>query len=71
MFHEALLHLRSAEQGFRTVDMALHAAVARRRLGELRGGDDGQKLIDAADAWMRSQTVSRADASYSPVIVTM
>ncbi len=59
VFHEALLHLRSAEQGFRTVDMALHAAAARWRAGQLTGGAEGKELIEGAIAYMEDQGVKR------------
>lgn len=49
--------LRTAESGFDAADMALYAAAARRRLGDLIGGDDGRRLIETADAWMSSQNV--------------
>jgi hypothetical protein len=37
--------------------MGLFAAAARRRLGLLRGGDEGRTLIERADTWMRAQSV--------------
>ncbi len=59
VFHEALLHLRAAEQGFRTVDMALHAAAARWRAGQLAGGAEGKELIEGAIAYMEDQGVKQ------------
>jgi hypothetical protein len=37
--------------------MKLFAAVARRRRGELVGGDEGAGLIAQATAWMESQNI--------------
>jgi eukaryotic-like serine/threonine-protein kinase len=34
------------------VDMGVFAAAARRRLGQLLGGERGQTLMDQADDWM-------------------
>ena len=49
--------LEAAEKELDAADMALHATVARRRRGELAGGDDGRALIEAADAWMAGQGI--------------
>jgi tetratricopeptide (TPR) repeat protein len=46
---------------FEAVEMPLYAAAARRRLGQLRGGDEGQALIEQADAWMQRQEIQRPD----------
>ena len=40
---------KKAVGGFEAADMALYAAAARRRLGELRGGDEGRELIAQAE----------------------
>lgn len=53
----ALALLESAEAGLSAADMALHAAGARRRRGELMGGDAGRELVAAADAWMTGQSI--------------
>jgi eukaryotic-like serine/threonine-protein kinase len=37
--------------------MALYAAVAKRRRGELMGGDEGQALVQQADDWMRGEQI--------------
>jgi serine/threonine protein kinase len=38
-------------------EMHLHAAVARRRRGELEGGSSGEALAAAADGWMAEQKI--------------
>ncbi len=37
--------------------MAMMSAAARRRLGELKGGSNGQALIDESEAAMRAEGV--------------
>jgi hypothetical protein len=49
--------LRDAIAGFEELEMALYAAAARRRLGEVVGGDEGRSLVQSADAWMKSESV--------------
>jgi hypothetical protein len=49
--------------------MALWAAVTRRQLGRLVGGDEGAALIAAADAFMRARSVyepERVAATLAP-----
>ncbi len=49
--------------------MMLYAASARRRLGQLRGGDDGSRLVAAADLWMAGQMIrnpARMATLYTP-----
>jgi hypothetical protein len=53
--------LTSSEAGLAAADMALHAAVARRRRGELMGGDTGQSLVASTDAWMAGQSIKNPD----------
>jgi len=54
---EAVQHLDAAIHGFDAADMALHAACARRRKGQLLGGDAGRALVEAADALMGEQGI--------------
>ena len=46
-----------AETEFAANDMALYAAAARWRRGEVIGGDEGQALIDSAANWIRGQNI--------------
>jgi hypothetical protein len=48
---------RDAIAGLEQADMALYAAAARRRLGQLIGGDEGRELIAQADEWLGRQQV--------------
>lgn len=47
--------LREALWGFEEAELGLHAACARRRLGEVLGGDEGRALTDQADRWLAAQ----------------
>ncbi|HEY3351931.1 MAG TPA: protein kinase [Polyangia bacterium] len=58
----ALAWLTAARRGFEHAAMRLHAEVARRRAGQLRGGAAGAALVAAADAWLASQGVRRPAA---------
>ena len=65
----AALLLADAASRLDAVDMALLAAVARRRRGELLGGDEGRALVDDATQWMKHQGVvkpARITAMYAP-----
>jgi hypothetical protein len=54
---DAMALLKAAEAGFEAADMALYAAAARRRRGQLTRGKEGQSLVDAADLWMAGQNI--------------
>ncbi len=61
--------LAEAAACFEAVDMRLCAAAARRRRGELSGGDEGSSLIADADAWMAGQGIrnpARMTDLYAP-----
>jgi hypothetical protein len=53
----AASELESAEKALRDTDMALHAGAAQRRRGELLGGAEGARLIEASSAWMTGQSI--------------
>ena len=52
---------KAAANAFDEVDMALHAAVARWRLGELIGGNEGADLIHEAETWMRRENIAHPE----------
>jgi hypothetical protein len=54
---EAVRLLVQTEGELEGLDMALYAAAARRRRGQLLGGDEGAALVSEADAWMAGQDV--------------
>jgi serine/threonine protein kinase len=58
----ARAHLDAAVAGFDAVEMALHAAAARRRRGALVGGAAGQADRDAADRVMRAEMIANPAA---------
>jgi serine/threonine protein kinase len=53
----ALTLLTSAEPALLALDMALHAASARRHRGQLLGGEEGHGLVMEADRWMAGQRI--------------
>jgi serine/threonine protein kinase/tetratricopeptide (TPR) repeat protein len=58
---EAASSLRAAMTGLDGAEMALHAAVARRALGSMIGGDEGRTLLTTADTWFREQEIARPE----------
>jgi serine/threonine protein kinase len=53
--------LATAADNLTACDMHLHAAVARRRLGQLLEGEQGQDLMRQAEEWMNGQTIRNLD----------
>jgi hypothetical protein len=53
--------LRQALVAFEESGMALHAAVTRRRLGQLLDGEEGRGLLAASDACMAAHGVERPE----------
>jgi len=49
--------LETAARGFDSVDMRLIAASCRHVLGQLRGGEEGDALVNGADTWMNQQGI--------------
>ena len=65
--------LEEAVDRFDRADMELYAAVARRRLGALRGDEQGRELQRQAETWMarsRSGTRSASPACSRPALPT-
>ena len=60
--HEAVLLLQAAETEFAAADMALHATVAKKRRGDLVGGEEGRALLDPVDDWMRAKGIRNPPA---------
>jgi hypothetical protein len=58
----AAARLEGAIEGFESADMHLYAAVCRRRLGALVGGDTGAALRDRAERWMAGQDIRDPNA---------
>ncbi|MGK4009163.1 AAA family ATPase [Sorangium sp. So ce1036] len=53
--------LADAARGFEAAGMALYAAAARRRHGELQQGDEGRAEVEAANGWMQEQGIVNPD----------
>ena len=61
--------LGAAVAGFDAADMGLFGAAARRRQGELLGGEQGRALVARADSWMAGQQIknpARMAAMHAP-----
>lgn len=54
---EAIAGFERADRLFAGCEMQLHAAIARFRQGQLRGGSEGSRLVGEAEAWMRDQAL--------------
>ncbi|HVV88114.1 MAG TPA: hypothetical protein VHE35_33970, partial [Kofleriaceae bacterium] len=59
---EAAAALGQAIERLESTGMELHAAVARRRLADLTGGDEGRRLAARAAAWFTAAGVGDPDA---------
>ncbi|MFH0902917.1 MAG: serine/threonine-protein kinase PknK, partial [Pseudomonadota bacterium] len=59
---QASRHLARALDGFERRCMALHAAVAKRRLAEISSGEDGKRLVAEADSYFASQGVRDSES---------
>jgi hypothetical protein len=53
--------LATAADRLSACDMHLYAAVARRRQGQLLGGEQGQELVRQAEEWMNGQGIRNLD----------
>jgi hypothetical protein len=66
----AVAELRAAAEAAERCQMHLVAACARRRLGGLLGGDDGDRELREADAWLAGEGV-RNPARFTDMMVPM
>jgi hypothetical protein len=53
--------LREAVEHFERCHMGLFAVAARRRLGQLLGGNEGRSLVIGADTWLAAQGIKNPD----------
>ncbi len=54
----AVAHCKKAVVGFERAGLVAAGACARRRLGQLQGGDAGAAEIRAADEWMAAHGIA-------------
>jgi hypothetical protein len=57
----ALRLLAAAEAGFTSADMLLYQQLARRRRGQLIGGEPGAALVVEADGWIAEREVRKPE----------
>jgi hypothetical protein len=50
--------LATAEQSAVAAEMRLHAAVARRWRGAVVGGDEGCRMVESGDAFLRAEGIA-------------
>ena len=67
----AVILLAEAVERFEAVEMRLCAASARRRLGELTGGDRGQANVARADQWMTDQKIQNPAGMASMILAKL
>jgi tetratricopeptide (TPR) repeat protein len=58
---KAVEELRAAVAKFDEAEVRMHAAAARRRLGQLIGGTEGRELVTLGEAFMREQGVQQLE----------
>ena len=59
---EAIALLERAVADFESLGQGMMANTAKRRLGQLRGGADGARLVDEAEQWLLQQGVADIEA---------
>ena len=66
---KAIRLLREAIDRLHAVDMEIFTQAARRRLGQLLGGEEGRLLIEESEAWMGAEGIrkpARMTAVFAP-----